>query len=398
MSAPLAGLGVVDIGEGLMAPYAAKLLADLGATVYKIEPPGVGDAARLLGPFPRDGAPDPEASAAYLYVNTGKTGLTIDLDDARGRDLLRRLLGHANVVLASETEPALAARGLGYATLRDWCPDVILATVTGFGSEGPYADYQWTHLIGCAVGAWAGTCGFPDRPPLQAGGNVADFIGGSYGAVATLLAVEGRARHGGGDHVDVSGWESLITAALLPSLRYEFTGMLAGRQSDINTGPSFILPTKDGYIGVNVLTPAQWEMLCHFAGRSDLLEDPRFLEMTDRALHAAEIRAELVPAFADRTAEEIFHDAQTWRLPFGLVPDLVALPALEPNVARAFFATMDHPVAGRVSMPGLPFRFDGERDTPQPAPLLGQHNAAVLGGLLGIPDPERAALHAEGVV
>jgi crotonobetainyl-CoA:carnitine CoA-transferase CaiB-like acyl-CoA transferase len=190
MVAPLAGLKVLDIAQGIAGPFCAKLLGDMGADVLKVEPPE-GDRSRALGPFP-GGCP------AFFYLNTSKRGVTLDLSIAQDRGQLEHLLRRYDVVIAGETAGQLAARGIGFEQLRAWNDRVILTTVSGFGSNGPRAGYAWSHLIACAVGGWARTCGLPDREPLQAGGAITETLTGAFASVATLLAVLGRQAHGHG--------------------------------------------------------------------------------------------------------------------------------------------------------------------------------------------------------
>ncbi len=376
MPTPLAGLAVLDLSEGVAGPFCAKLLGDLGADVCKVEPPA-GDRARRRGPFRGDGV-DPEASASFLYLNTSKRGVTLDLDSAAGRADLARLLARFDIVIAGETEGELAARGLGFARLRRWNPRVILTTVSGFGSTGPCAGYRWSHLVACATGGWTHTCGLPDREPLQAGGAIAETLTGAFAAAATLLAAEGRARHGGGDHVDVSAQEAVLAAALFPTLTYEYRGVVPERESWRGPGPSFMLPTADGTLGVNVLTLAQWGLLCQFLGCGDMLDDPRF-QGAARLQHAGAARDRFAPVVAARTAEDLFHEGQTWRVPFGLVPDLPGILELPPHRERGFFVAVDHPGAGTVEMPGSWFRSTAMAARVTRAPRLGEHNAELLG-------------------
>ncbi|MEE8336961.1 MAG: CoA transferase, partial [Dehalococcoidia bacterium] len=379
MSSPLDGLSVLDISEGIAGPFCAKLLGDLGARVCKVERPEGGDRTRQLGPFP-SGSSEPEASGSFIYLNTSKLGITLDLSSAEGREQFAQLLGEYDVVVAGESEGELAARGLGYEQLQQWNSSVILTTISGFGSSGPHAGYRWSHLITSAAGGWSDTCGVADREPLQAGGSISQTLAGAFGANATVLAALGRRAHGGGDHVDVSAQEAALVAALIPTLFYEYSGQIRQRNSTVASGPSFILPSSDGYIGVNVLTQAQWELLCQYLGRPDMLDDPRF-QPGERQLHANEVRESFMPLVAERTAEEIFRDGQTWRVPFGLVPDAPGIRSLMPHEEREFFVTLDQPVAGNVDVPGVWFKSSVTDPKVRPAPRLGEHNAEVLAGL-----------------
>jgi crotonobetainyl-CoA:carnitine CoA-transferase CaiB-like acyl-CoA transferase len=330
----------------------------------------------MLGPFP-DGRIDPEQSAAFFYFNTSKRGVTLDLADAGGREQLARLVRRYDVVIAGETEGQLAARGLGFEQLRAWNDRVILTTVSGFGSEGPRAGQGWSHLIACATGGWARTCGLPDREPLQAGGAITETLTGAFAAVATLLAVLGRGAHGHGEHVDVSAQQATLAGALFPTLRYEYLGDIPGRDSSIAPGPSFMLATRDGYAGVNVLTAAQWAMMCEFLGRPDIVTNPRYAGR-ERLRMAGEIRTMFEEAVRERTAEELFHEGQAWRVPFGLVPNMAELVELLPHRERGFLVPLDHPRAGRVAVPGVPFKSNATAARPSRPPLLGEHTDEVL--------------------
>ena len=375
-------VAVLDLSRSIAGAYAAKLLGDLGADVLKVEPPG-GDPARHTGPFPSD-RPDPEASAPFLYFNTSKRSVTVDVAGAAGRARLAQLVGRYDVVVADGPEGDLAGAGVGLADLRGWNPDVILATISGFGSDGPHAGYQSTHLIACAVGGWADTCGLPDREPLQSGGRLTDTVGGAYAAVAMLGAIEARARRGaGGDHVDVSIQEAAITCALGPTMFYEYRGMVGSRNSRFNTGPSYNVPCGRGYIGVNVLTEAQWETLCLFIGRPEMLDDPRFTDYHGRTAYAEEILEAIVAAFADRDAEDVFHDAQSWRLPFGTVVSPRQSLALVAHAEREYFEEHEHDTLGSLRTPRIPFLMAATPSRPGRPPRLGEHEAAVAAELAG---------------
>jgi len=395
---PLATLRVLDLSNGLAGPFCAKLLADLGADVIKIEPPGGSDPSRGLGPFPA-GCTDGNASGAYVYTNTSKQSIELDVATPEGRDLLSRLLATHDIVIASETEPSLAARGLGHADLLRINPRAILATVTGFGSTGPYAGYAANHLVNCAMGGWSATCGVADREPLQSGGNVTEFIAGAYAAVGTLAAVEARERDGAGQHVDTSAMEATITAALLPTMTWEYAGIVSSRNSNRATGPSWMMRCADGYIGVNVLTQAQWEALCGFVGMDDLISEAAYANGALRLQCEAELRARIEPWFAGRAAVEVFQEAQLWRLPFGLVPTLTEILGLEQHREREFFTMAPHPCDPERTIPtvGLPFHMPASPSSPSPAPRLGQDTDTVLRDLLGLAPDKINELRAAGV-
>ncbi len=380
---PLQGLRVLDLSEGVAGPFCAKFLGDLGADVLKVESP-LGDSTRTWGPFP-EGNADPERSASFFFLNTSKRSVVINLLTAEGRSTLERLVSTYDVIIAGETAGSLEDRGIGIDVLRSWSPAVIVTTVSGFGSSGPYVDYAWSHLVMSALGGWAHLCGLPDREPLQAGGALAETLTGAFAAVGTLLAVLGRYRHGGGEHVDVSAQQAVLLAAQIPTLRWEYSGVVPPRNSSVGSGAGagFMLPTQDGFIGLNALTRAQWGMLCEFLGRSDIATDPRYAHISwvnpDDALE--EVRAIFRQAVADRSALTLFHAAEAKRVPFGLIPDIAGLFALTPHRERGWFVELEHPVAGRVELPGLPFKSTATAPRPDRPPLLGEHTAEVLAEL-----------------
>jgi crotonobetainyl-CoA:carnitine CoA-transferase CaiB-like acyl-CoA transferase len=387
ISSPLHGVRVLDLSEGIAAPFCAKLLADLGADVIKVEGPS-GDISRGVGPFP-DGQPHPERSATFFFFNTSKRSVVLDLASVDGPATLRSLVASHDVIIAGETTGSLAQRGIDIDTLRSWQPGAIVTTVSGFGSEGPYAGYSWSHLTMGALGGWSHLCGMPDREPLQAGGALAESLTGAFAAVGTLLAVLGRKRHGQGEHVDVSAQQAVLLAAQIPTLRYEYTGVVPPRNSSVGSGAGagFMLPTTSGYIGLNALTRAQWGLLCEFLGRGEIATDPRYAHISwvspDAALE--EVREAFRAVTSGRSAEELFHAAQVNRVPFGLIPDLAGLFELTPHRERGFFVELDHPSAGRVAVPGVPFKSTATSPHIGRPPLLGEHTEQVLTELAAKP-------------
>jgi crotonobetainyl-CoA:carnitine CoA-transferase CaiB-like acyl-CoA transferase len=385
----LNNLKVLDISQGVAGPFGAKLLGDLGADVVKIEPPG-GDVSRQYGPFP-GGKADPEQSASFFFFNTSKRGMVLDIDSANGKDTLARLVTEYDVIIAGESEEVLSRRGLSYADFCRWNPNIILTTVSGFGSFGPHSGYQSSHLVASAMGGWSTLCGVPDREPLQTGGATSETLAGAFAAVATSMAVLGRYAHGRGEHVDVSVQEAVLACASFPTLTYEYHGFTRDRYSSVGggAGACYMIPTREGYIGLNALTVAQWRMLCRFLGREDIITDPHFQGVSwnrpDERLE--EIREAFGEAVKDRTAEELFHEAQSHRVPFGLVPDLAKVFTLPPFVERGFFQKISHPVTGPVTIPGIPFNVSGRDDKIRirRPPLLGEHHDEILNALKAAP-------------
>jgi crotonobetainyl-CoA:carnitine CoA-transferase CaiB-like acyl-CoA transferase len=235
-----------------------------------------------------------------------------------------------------------------------------------------------------------------DRQPLQAGGSIAEGLTGAFAAAATLTAILGRESHGQGDHIDASAQQAVLCGALFPSLRFEYSGDMGARNSRYGPGPSYILPASDGYIGINVLTPDQWQMLCNFLGRPDMAENPDYAGR-QRMLRADEIREAFEEAVRERTVEELFHGGEEWRVPFGLVPDMAGIVGMTPHTERGFIVELEHPRAGKVGVPGVPFKSTATDPKPYRPPLLGEHTEEVLAGLNGIPAPRSGASERESL-
>ena len=195
---PLTGIRVVEVGGLVSAPYAGKLLADLGADVVKIEPPNGGDPARLRGPFPGD-RPDPDASGLYLYLNTNKRGITLDLTSGRDRDLFDRLVGRCDVLLHNVHPLERAAHGLDYERLATLNPRLVMASIAPFGSRGPHARHRAADLVSWCAGGLATLNGdptHPELPPLKAYGDQAGYQAGLNAAVPVVGALFERLQSG----------------------------------------------------------------------------------------------------------------------------------------------------------------------------------------------------------
>lgn len=335
----LSGTTVVDLTTGIDGPYCTKLLADQGAAVLKVEPPG-GDPSRRVGPFPGD-VEDPERSALFIYLNANKRlTATPDLDRA-----------HALVANGALDVEALRARH----------PHLVIVSITPFGRTGPYADYKAPDLVRQALSGWLWQGGFPDAPPLRAGGELSQYVTGVCAAVATALALHHARATGEGQHVDVSALEALTTCAGQEGTRFHVDGPDAVfRRMGHGTLPYAILPCRDGWVGVSVLTQPHWEGLCDWIGRRDLLElIPRVETLraatVDRR-HAREATDAVAAWLAGREKVPVVEQAQARRIPFALVPEMHDLLELPQFTARGFIVEADHPLTGRHRQPGAPFR------------------------------------------
>lgn len=397
LPAALDDLKVLDLSEGLAGPLAAKMFADFGADVVKVEPPR-GDVARTLAPhFGND--PHPEKSLLYLLANLNKRGIRLDLEASAGQQLLRELARSTDVIFESFKPGYLAARGLDYAALARENPRLILVSITPFGQTGPYSQFENEEIVTYAMSCIMSISGMSNREPLKHGGMQAQYEGGLNGCLAGLIALHARDECGEGQHVDVSLQDVVTSSMIVHQPMYSWAGGVAGRRRTGGSNYGHVQPCKDGYFIWQTGGGAEWSDILDFFG-SEGLRDERFTTIAGRTLHGEDLDRLVVEATKDRTMDELFHTAsEKYHMLFGVVQrpeDLARCPHLE---ARAFFQEVDHPVIGRIK---VPFRLwnmsESEATYRRPAPLLGQHNAEIYAERLGLSAERIAALAAQGVV
>ena len=375
----LEDLHVLDLTQHVAGPYCAKLLADYGANVIKIERPGGGDPSRRLGPFPGD-SPDPERSALFLNLNTNKRGAVLDLKSTTGVDTFKDLVRRSDVVLESYRPGTLASFGLGYDVLSSINPGLVLTSITDFGQTGPYRDYLGSEIVDYALGGPYQVGGLADREPVKLGTNVVQLLAGIHGAAATMVAVAGRALRGRGDHVDVSIMETQAGSCdrRNPMLTgFQYTGAVNKRGT---TAVSPLRPCLDGYMNLYVAITTM-DRLFTAVGRPELTKDPRFMDPAQsvKPENAEALEEVILEWLLQHPMREAWEAAQNARLisgPLYSLADLLADPHFK---ARGFWEEIDHPLAGKLLYPGLPFFTpDTPRRPRRPAPLLGQHTEEVL--------------------
>ncbi len=397
----LEGVRVVDISQGIAGPYATKLLADSGALVTKVEPPG-GDYARRLGPFPAD-LPDPENAGLFLHLNTGKRGVTLDVSVTSGQVVLKKLLANADVFVAGERASALREWGLSYDDLKGEFPDLIVAQVSPFGATGPYADYDGNSLTAMAMSTIMYNTGEPGREPLTTGGEPGEYLAGIQLWAGILAALEQRAVSGGGEHVDVSMAESAAAADEYNTAMYGFQGAVRRRyySRHIFGYPNDIMECADGYVVVipgagGFPSPLTADTLCPMAllfEDPDLNSHPLFLQSGERMLRWREFEELVRPYMSSHSALEIVTMAQALRMPFAYVPNAADLLADEHLAERKFFVRVDgHTLPGApFKMSATPFQFD-------PAPKLGAANEQVFVDEAGYEKSDLTILSDRGVI
>ncbi len=374
--AVLSGLTVVELSEGISGPFCGRLLAALGARVIKVEPPG-GHRARRLAPFAGD-EPHPERSLHFLYLNTAKASVVLDLAREDDRAACRRLIAGADVVIESVPPGTAAALGLDYATLSAVNPGLIVCSVTPFGQDGPYRDYLATEIVAQALGGLLYTIGLPEREPLKIGGNPALCNAGGAAFSAIMAALWQRDRTGLGQFIDVSLQEATAITQIHASIEATWQG------TNLQRRPSVLQQAKDGWASVGLemgVAPETWPRVCAMLGRPELVDDPRFASSAARREHREAV-AEIVEGWVrEQPKEAVYHELQRLRSIAGYVATAADLYASAQLAARGFFQEIDHPVAGRAHYPGLPFRIGDAPTSTGRAPLLGEDTQTTVGAV-----------------
>lgn len=384
----LSDVKVLDLTHYVAGPYCTKLLADYGADVIKVERPGVGDGARRYGPFYHD-EPHPEGSALFLHLNTNKKSLTLNLKSALGRKIVLELAKRSDVVVEAFAPRTMPALGLGYETLRQANPKLIMTSISNFGQSGPYRDFKGSELVLFGIGGDLARTGVPDREPVKLVSHAAQFMTGMVAASATMGALMGQRVHGLAQQVDISMVQVQAngTERRRPyALSYQYDKLLKGREyaSAASGYPGGCYPCKDGYfqIGGGV---RYWPRVVRMMGSPPGLLDPKWT--APLAQDSPELKEEFLnnffyPWLAEHTMMECWEASQVegmFTAPLATVSDLLKDPHL---AARQYWEEIDHPQTGKATYPGVPFRMGETPAAPRrPAPLLGQHNAEVMGDL-----------------
>jgi formyl-CoA transferase len=392
---PLDGIRVVDLTRVLAGPYATMLLADMGAEVVKIEERGRGDDTRAWPPFQGG------ESTYFMSVNRGKKSVTLDLKTAGGREILRRLLQGADVLLENFRPGTLERLGFGYAAAREWNPRLVYCSISGFGGSGPEAARPGYDLIVQGESGVMDLTGFPDGPPVKMGTSIADLAAGTMAAHGIVLALFARERTGVGQKVEIAMLEVMAALLTYQGQAYFATGTSPRRRGNQHPSivPYEVFEAADGYLTVGVANNSLWSRFCQALGRPDLATDPRF----DTEARRVERRDVLVPLLAEifRAApvEEWVRRLGAAGVPAGKIKSVGEALESEHLKARGAIVTLAHPTAGPIRMVGPPVRL-GETpgEASAPAPALGEHTDEVLGKLLGYPAEAVARFRAEGAV
>jgi formyl-CoA transferase len=407
MPGPLSHLLVLDLSRVLAGPWCTQLLADLGATVIKIERPGTGDDTRAWGPpYLKDAAGHETTEAAYyLCCNRGKLSVAVDFTQPDGQRIVRDLARGADVLVENFKVGGLAKYGLDYASVAADNPRLVYCSITGFGQDGPYADRAGYDFIIQGMSGFMSVTGerdeLPGGGPQKAGVAISDLMTGMYATVAIQAALAQRDRTGQGQWIDACLLDSAVAMMATLSHNYLMTGTPPSRIGNAhqNIVPYQVFACADGHLIVAVGNDGQFAKLCAAAGKAEWATDPRFARNADRVRN----RDVLVPLVAavirSRTQKDWLDALEPLAVPCGPINKLDQVFDDPQLVARGLRMDLPHPLAGTVPQVGTPLRFSsGPLSYDRPPPLLGEHTAAVLRERLALDDARIAELVARGVV
>ena len=399
--APLSGLTVVDLTQFEAGPSCTEALAWHGARVIKVEEPRRGDPGRLA----ISERPDMD-SLYFILLNANKRSVTCNLKSEAGKDLLRRLIEHADVVTENFAPGVIEKLGFGWDAIRAINPRCIFAQVKGFADDGPHASFRSFDMIAQATGGVMSITGEPDGIPIRPGATIGDTGTGLHLAISVLSAVIQRSRTGRGQHLRVAMQDAMLNFCRVTFSRQQLLDHPAPRLgSGAATGaPAGIFPCKGGgpndycYIFVQRDMEAHWRSFCAAIGRKDLLEDPRFANGHQRIAHLEALEAQVTAWTLERSKQEVMAIVGGAGVPAGAVNDIKELLESEDMRRRGIIATVRHRDRGEVAIPGWPVRMSDNPVATETAPLLGQHNEEVYGELLGLDAGEVGRLRAQGAV
>jgi crotonobetainyl-CoA:carnitine CoA-transferase CaiB-like acyl-CoA transferase len=392
---------VLDVGTRISAPFCAGILGELGADVIKVELPGQGDFMRTMGPFvdPGDGE---RYSLAWAVEGRGRRGVTCDLRTEEGQALFRRLAATADVLCENFRPGTMERWSLGP---DDLDPRLVYVRISVFGQSGPYSSRPGLDRLGIAFGGLLHLTGEPDRPPVRPGVTVADYLTGVFAAVSAVAGLYERDRgdgSGAGRVVDAPLYGAVLRIlewTLAAYDRLDLVRQREGNRLSVSAPLDNYLASDGRYVCVVAGSDANFARLCRAMERPDLLDDPRFATLADRARHGDEINGLVAEWVGSMDADEVERRCVAFDVPVGQAYTAADVFA-DPHMAeRGDLVTVEDPVIGPVRQQAPFPRWSGELpSSPSGAPRLGQHNEEVWCGLLGLSPDELAELEKRGVI
>ena len=395
----LNGLRVLDLADE-KASFCSKLLGDMGARVIKIERPG-GDPPRHMSPFLKYSSKS-KSSLSFFYNNTNKLGVTLDIEQKEGRSLFLRLVKETDVIVETFPPGYLKRITLDFKVLAKTNPKLILASVTGFGQNGPRRHYKSCDLVASAYGGQMFVSGSPKKPPIKTYGEQSFIAASLFAATGVLLALRKRAKTGEGEHIDISLQESVIATLEHVMVRYFSEKVIPRRQGSLHWNNAFVvLPCKDGFIHLTLFQ--QWETLIEWMdseGMAEDLKDEKWLNEDYRQTNIDHVIKVLSRWTKTHQVNELFVKGQLMRFPWAPVQppkEILKSPQLK---ERDFFVELNHPEIGSIlKYPGVPYKFgQGFLPKKKSASLVGADNEMIYKNELGISEEELSRLISQHII
>jgi len=394
MALALEGLRVLDLTRVLVGPYATMILADLGADVIKLEMPVTGDDSRAYPPHING------ESAYFMSLNRNKRSMTLNLKSDKGKEIFLDLIRKVDVVIENFRPGTMERLGLGYEVLKIENPRLIYAAASGFGHTGPYSRRPAYDAVVQAMGGIMSITGQPGGPPTRVGSSIGDITAGLFTTIGILASLAYREESGAGQKVDVSMLDSQVAILENAIARYtavdEVPEPIGNRHPAITPFEPF--DTEDGQLMIAVGNDALWSKFCNVIEREELRDDPRFNSNPLRTANHHELRPLLATTLCEKTTDEWRHVFDKSGIPNGPINSIDQVVNDPQVIAREMIVEVEHPVAGKTILPGIPIKLS---ETPgtirEPAPLLGEHTAEILMDLLGYSPEQTAAMEAQGL-
>lgn len=399
-SGPLSGVTVLDITRVVAGPFCSMLMADLGATVIKVEHPDEPDYARTFPPFVS--SEEEQLSAFFAQFNRNKLGITLNLKSPEGKELLRKLIAKVDILVENFRPGTMDRLGLGFDVLHAINPRLVYTAISGYGRTGPNASKPAYDNTGQAAGGLWSMNGYPDRPPVRVGTIIGDLSASLYGAIGTIAALREAERTGRGQVVDVSQQDSVLTLTENAVVRYTTQKEVA---SPLGNDHPFVrpygqFPCKDGYVFFGGYTDKFWAITCAMFGEPDKARDPAIDTMEKRfdpVVAQTQVKPLLERWFSAYTKAELEEMAGD-KVPLSAIKTIAEVVE-DPHIA-ARNMIVNVPVGGKlIGMFGMPIKLSGREEAPnESAPAPGEHNALVFEKLAGIGSGELGKLKAAGAI
>jgi crotonobetainyl-CoA:carnitine CoA-transferase CaiB-like acyl-CoA transferase len=399
----LEGVKALEFSEFVSGPYCGKLLADMGAEVIKVEKPGLGDKARSWGPFPQD-LPHPEKSGLFLFLNTDKMGITLNLETALGKKVFKQLIKWADVLIESHPRKEMLRLGLSYESLKKENPSLVMVSITPFGQNGSFSEYKGCDLVGSHVSAEAfgnpaeGVDDVDRYPPLKGPTHGADFMTGLTAAVCTMSAIVGKQIQGSaGQHIDLSQQEALASVGRGEIAFYAVEGSVPTRQKGRKRRGGILYPCKDGYVCIWI--GPHYQEIVDMMGNPDWSKEEIFANEHTRSNYMDEFNTFVTLWTQEKTMSEIDDLSIKYGVPCSPVRSVKDVLDDKQLAFRNYWVELEHPVAGKLKYPGAPYKLSA---TPwqinRTAPLLGEHNEKVFCGMLGYSRQDLVKMRQAGII